>query len=73
MLVPVVENYDNVMDKVFYSLIQENKKLSNIQFLVRGNYEGIYSILKFCNESLEKTNGDLKKYFLSLKTSSIYI
>ncbi|MEC2713528.1 hypothetical protein P9Z56_22520 [Bacillus cereus] len=73
MLIPVVENYDNVMDKVFYSLIQENKKLSNIQFLVRGNYEGIYSILKFCNEPLEKTNGDSKKYFLSLKTSSKYI
>ncbi|MEB9685189.1 hypothetical protein BK742_00010 [Bacillus thuringiensis serovar pingluonsis] len=73
MIIPVVENYDNVMDKVFYSLSKEKKKLSRVQFLVRGNYEGIYSTLQFCNELLEETNGDLKKYFLSLKTSSKYI
>lgn len=70
MIKPVIENYDNVMDKIFYSLKKENKKLSKVQFLVRGNYEGIYSYFKFCNDSLEN---DLKKYFLCLKTSTRYI
>ncbi|MEC3538966.1 hypothetical protein P9135_03045, partial [Bacillus thuringiensis] len=55
------------------SLKKEKKKLSKVQFLVRGNYEGIYSYFKFSNESLEQSNGDLKKYFLCLKTSTRYI
>ncbi|AFQ20074.1 hypothetical protein BTG_33725 (plasmid) [Bacillus thuringiensis HD-771] len=73
MIKPVIENYDSVMGKIFYSLKKEKKKLSKVQFLVRGNYEGIYSYFKFSNESLEQSNGDLKKYFLCLKTSTRYI
>lgn len=73
LIKPIVENYDSVMDKIFYALNKEEKKLSSIQFLVKGNYKGIYSYFKFCNEPLEQSNGDLKKYFLCLKSSSKYI